>query len=220
MTHEKLTPFINAARQKGQSDEFILQKLTFAGWDQKTVMSALIEDDVPRPDKPTSKYAHTFWDAFEHILLFISLYVVAISFSMILHTFVDQYLPATTADDYYRYNDNSWRNSETNGYLSALLVAFPIFALLFRRITRRTLQNQSLRREIARRILTYGTLVGTFLILLYKASTTVYTLLMGNLTLNFILHFIITTTVSGLIFAYYFNEVKEDRQALKEYEKA
>lgn len=220
MTNESLTQYIASARKQNHSDEFIAQKLTFAGWDQKVVINALLEPNIPRPDKTSSKFAHTFWDAFEHILLFISLYVVSISFSMILHTLIDQYLPATTADQYYRYGDTSWRNSEINGYLSAMLVAFPIFAFLFRRITLRTIQNPTLRREIARRILTYGTLIVTFLILLYKASTTVYTLLMGNLTWNFVLHFVVTTTVSGLIFIYYFNEVKEDRQALKEYEKA
>lgn len=218
MTNERLQTFILSARSKGQSDEYIAQKLSFAGWDSKTVINALLEEDIPRPEKATSKFAYTFWDAFEHILLFISLYVVAISFSMLLHTFVDQLIPATTANEYYAYRDSSWRNSEVNSYLAALLVAFPIFAYLFRRITRRTMQSPILRREIARRILTYATLVGTFLIILYKASTTVYTLLMGNITWNFVLHFIITTGISGLIFMYYFNEVKEDRQALKEYE--
>lgn len=152
------------------------------------------------------------WDAFEHVLMFISMYVFASSSSMLLHTFVDTWLPdvTTTNSMYNSYNDLG--SVLTRAYLSAIIVSFPIFAFLFLRITKHTKLNPTIRSLKLRKSLIYITLTVTFIILIWKLINTVYTMLSGNIGVNFLLHFVITVSVSGLIFAYYFLQVKEDRQ--------
>lgn len=212
MKNQELQKFISSQKEKGVNQSTIIEKLHYVGWDQKTIIENLIEDDIPKPDIPKKGKA-SLWDAFEHIILFISLYVFAISFGLLLHYFVDRFIPGIDTDN-YRYVEQRWQTSQVNGYIAAIIVSFPVFAFLFRRITKRTLHDPSLRSELARKLLTYATLIGTFITLLYQASRTIYSLLQGNITINFILHFAITSTIAAIIFTYYFNEVKEDRKAL------
>ena len=153
------------------------------------------------------------WDAFEHILMFISMYVFASSSSMLLHTFVDTWLPNASAISNMLYNSYSeFGSTLVRGYLAAIIVSFPIFAFLFIRITKHTKLNPAVRNLELRKILIYLTLTATFIILIWKLINVVYTLLSGNIGINFLMHFIITVSISGLIFTYYFLQVKDDRQ--------
>ena len=212
MKIEKLYKYIQNERSKGQTDDIISQKLQYVGWDKKIILKHLIDEDIPRPDT-SKKGKASLWDAFEHILLFISLYVFSITFGLLLHFFVNRYLPGVD-EDFYRYGEQARQTEEVNGYIAGVLVSFPVFLFLFRKITQRTLSDPSLRSEIARKLLTYATLIGTFIILLYQASRTIFSLLQGNITWNFVLHFLITSSISTIFFAYYYNEVQEDRKAL------
>lgn len=225
MIDQKLTDYIQSKRVQGLSNDYIKQKLLAVGWPEAQVNQALfmdsdiplpISETAPAPSQAMGNNGSNFWDVFEHVILFISLYVFTTSLGLLIHSFIDQYLPATTYNDYYSsYSYGStWRDQLMVGYASALIVSFPVFYFLFRRITIRTLKDPSLRRGKIRKFLIYLTLVGTFVILIYKAITTVYSFLMGNITVNFLLHFVVTVGIAGAIFAYYFNEVKEDRNAL------
>ena len=153
------------------------------------------------------------WDAFEHVLMFISMYIFASSSSMLLHTFVDTWLPDIAATSNMLYNSYSeFGSTLARGYLAAIIVSFPIFAFLFIRITKRTKLNPAVRNLQLRKSLIYLTLTATFIILIWKLINVVYTLLSGSIGINFLMHFIITVSISGLIFTYYFLQVKEDRQ--------
>jgi hypothetical protein len=233
MINQKILTYISVERQKGKDDSIIRKKLGMAGWKEDDIEVAFKEvendlSDVPRPDSEGGQVSDpkkgwhltvndsvSMWDAFEHALLFISMYVCAFSIALILHWLVDEYLPATLysssgySSSSYR---NSWDDSLLRGYVSAMLVSTPLFVYLFLRISRRTKENPTLRSLRARKILTYLTLIGTFLFLIYSAITIVYSLLGGNITVNFLLHFVITVAVSGVIFKYYLSEVKEDRK--------
>lgn len=227
MSTPNLKEYIDKKRTAGLKDDEIKSKLLAVGWSEKTVIEALNEgEDIPLPPQKTQTdidIKTNFWDIFEHVILFISLYVFTFALGQLIHNFINNYLPSTTYNDYYSYrggyNRDVWDNELVTGYAAALIVSFPVFYFLFRRITARTLKNPDLRRVKVRKLLIYLTLVGTFIILTYKAIATVYTLLNGNITINFLLHFLVTVGISGAIFAYYFNEVKEDRNALKNYEK-
>lgn len=165
-------------------------------------------------DQPTTaKQGSTMWDAFEHILLFISLYTMATAIALILHTFVDKWLPGVQADLYSNYYSNSdWQSVLLRGYTAALIVSLPVFSFLFLDLVKRMNKNPHLRTIKSRRVLIYITLVITFIIMLGNVISAVFTLLGGNITVNFLLHLFVTIAVSGIIFAYYFHEVREDRK--------
>jgi len=54
-------------------------------------------------------------------------------------------------------------------------------------------------------------LVVTFLIMISYIIYTIFSLLEGNITVNFVLHLIVTLTVAGSVFGYYLQQVREDR---------
>ncbi len=167
---------------------------------------------VASPASSSSKTTTTMWDAFEHILMFISLYVLATSIALTLYFFVDKWLPAVTSDYYRSYN---WENSRLDllrGYLAALIVSLPLFVFFFLHVTKRTIQNSNMRNIKSRKILIYITLVVAFIIMLFNIISTVYNFLRGNITLNFFLHLVVTLSVTGIIFVYYLFQVKEDRK--------
>ena len=64
---------------------------------------------------------------------------------------------------------------------------------------------------VARKLLTYGTLVVTFIVVLVNVVQAVYGFLEGNVTFNFVLHFLNTVGLSSIIFIYYLGQVKGDR---------
>ncbi len=159
-----------------------------------------------------SEKGHSMWDVFEHILLFISLYVFATSFTLLLHTFVDRWVPpASGAYNSYRAM-SSYTGTLMRGYLAAIIVSYPLFAFLFLRVAKNTFANSELRKIKARKTMIYLTLIITFIISLINFISIVYNFLGGNVSFNFLLHFLTTFGVSSLIFLYYLGQVKGDRQ--------
>lgn len=151
------------------------------------------------------------WDAFQHILLFITLYTFATSLALILHYFVDLWLPPIMIDNSSYQATKYFQSMFLRGYLSSLIVSYPIFSFLFLKITKKTIENSHMRSLKSRKFLIYFTLVVTFIIALANIISIVYNLFGGNVTFNFLLHFLITMIVSGAIFTYYIYQIKEDR---------
>jgi len=229
MINHELVDYIQKAREKNIGIDSIIFSLKKAGWSEDVIKesndaASLVVPTPPIP-QPVQQKTHiesthhiTMWDSFEHILLFISLYVTAISFALILHYFVDKYLPRSndlySTGTYSMYNyPNSWQDNLLRGYLSALIVSFPIFTFLFIRITGSTIKFPYLRMLKSRIVLIYITLTLTFIIMLANIISIVNGLLNGNTTLNFIAHFLVTIGVSGSIFGYYLRQVKGDRKS-------
>lgn len=180
-------------------------------------MSQEISTDINGMKPPTSSQSpSTMWNAFEHILLFVTLYVAATSTGLLLHFFVDKWFPnATFLGNQYTYQASleSIEHQLIRGYLAALIVSYPLFVALFLYTSKRIIQNPPLRSSKSRRFLIYVTLILTFVIVLSNIISIVFGLLNGNVSLNFIMHFLVTVGISGLIFGYYFNQIKEDRKA-------
>ncbi len=152
------------------------------------------------------------WDAFEHVLMFISLYVFSLASSLLLHTFVDKWIPRI--NEYGQITDQvvvQVQSYMVRGFLASIIVSYPIFAALFLHLTKRTKQNPNLRSLKARKILIYLTLVIAFVVTITNVINAVYKFLSGNINLNFILHLAIAIAINGLIFVYYLTQVKEDR---------
>lgn len=214
----ELEQYIASARAKGTPDDETRRKLLGVGWDDSMVSAALSEgahEGVPLPPgEKGQKLAGSLsmWDAFEHILMFISLLVLAVVFGQTLHIFIDKWVPNVASGD---YGDllRSFHLILLRWYLATLIVVYPLFAFLFLHIYRRTQQNLEIRGLKSRKVLIYLTLTVTFLIMLWKVVNTIFNLLSGNLTSNFTLHLLVTVGISALIFGYYLQQVREDRAA-------
>ncbi len=168
----------------------------------------------PLTNQPVAKSSSpTMWDAFEHILMFISLYVLATAIVLILNFFIDKWFPGVNVQSYsYGNSFNDFQVTLLRGYLASLIVSYPLFSFFFLSTTKRTMQNPALRNLKARKSLIYFTLVITFIIMLINVISLVFKLLSGDVTTNFVLHLIALSLVSGFIFVYYLFQVREDRK--------
>ncbi len=223
MVTQELTDYIKKYQAQGLSNTQITSDLVKVGWDKADVDRAVLQvsnPDIPLPPhsgehQSVSSASHpstyTMWDTFEHILMFISLYVMSTSIGLILFDFINKWFPPISLNDYYS-GYSSRQDLALNGYLAALIVSFPIFGFFFIRIARQTASYPQIRELRSRKVLIYLTLIVTFLVMLGYVIATVYKFLSGNVTPNFLLHLAVTISISGLIFWYYLNEVKADRR--------
>lgn len=206
--------YITQARNNKLSDQEIKNNLLKSGWQEADLSPFFNTPQIPIPPSPNTagnvnNFSNSLWDTFEHALLFISLYITAVALSILLHTITDKYVVNTALDAVRQSTDS--QNWVIRGALAALIVAFPLFAFIFLDITKRTLANSALRNLKARKIFIYLTLVITFIIMIISAIKFVFGMLNGNITLNFLLHFMITSLIPGSIFTYYLQQIREDR---------
>lgn len=153
------------------------------------------------------------WDAFEHFLMFATLYIVSISLALVLYSLIDEWVPGLSSDlNRFNLGLNSYQIDSLRWYLTFFIVSYPFFAFFFLNITKKAMANPKIRNIDIRSGLSYITLGITFLIMFYNVLYTVYSFLNGNIYLNFILHLLTTLGISGLIFIYFAYQVMEDRR--------
>ena len=221
MANNSITDYIKKSLAENKPEPEIRTNLEQAGWDIKSIdegfKSIQTGNTVPTPPsdvpRPPAGYAN-MWDAFEHILMFISLYFMSTSFAMLLHQFADKWAPGIpNTGSYGFFGLSSYSDWILKSSLACVIVTFPLFAYFHLDLTKRTLKNPQLRSIRIRKQLIYFTLIITFLILVKKVIETIFNLLNGDVSLNFILHLLITVGVSGAIFIIYLHQVREDRKA-------
>ncbi len=103
------------------------------------------------------------WVTFQYILAFITLYVTAVSLGGMLYYMADKIFPdAATASVIYNTIDTYL----LKGYIAALIVAFPIFAILFVMVKKEFMAHPEIAGIHSRKVLFYITLVVTFIIMI------------------------------------------------------
>ncbi len=223
---DELLRYIKSAIDKGQTRQEISDKLKTTGWSEEKIALAFssIDENIPLPPTPSLESASvsvkqeessgnvSMWDSFEHILLFISLYSMGTSIALILHALIDQWI-LDSAINQYDYYGTEWRADSLRLYLAFLIVSYPIFAYMFNRVSKKTDIEPALRRLKSRKILIYITLIVTFLLYMTSIGQTIYKLLSGSLTANFMAHALTTIILTGIVFYYYLQQVKDDRRA-------
>lgn len=222
--NSSLHQYIEAARAKGHKDSRIQQDLTGAGWDPDVVKAGLKgeDDDLPIPPPPPSSSSgharsqqpqavvqNLTTRGLEYIIMFIALGVSAFALGSLLHSNVNVLMGGT---------DGGFTSSTVSFASSALVVAFPVLAVLFLRLKKAELADPDLHRDPSRKRAVQLTLIVTFLIGLGNIIFFVYHLMTGptrdysynvvgsgaadGLLGNFI-HLLITLAIAGGIFAYY-----------------
>jgi hypothetical protein len=207
MTNPALGDYVKSARAQGLSDVAIKTNLMEAGWVEQDIVLAMGTNSstavpLPPPSHPG------MWITFQYILLFITLYMTSISLGGLLYQWADKLIPDTTnAASIYSFVDSYL----LQGYLATIIVAFPIFAILFVILRKNLLAHPEIRGVRARQVLFYITLVIAFLIIVSYVISIIYGLLSGDVTGRTVAHFIITLFIAVPIFWYLLSEVRNDR---------
>lgn len=235
MPNTILLSFVENARKQSLSDEKIREMLSKEGWDDEVIKAVLVPRPITVPTLPdSSKRDLKFWVTFQYFILYVCLFISAIALSGLINHIIttnlsvsNQYNRISYYDLYddYGYDDYSgygFLNPVTllllmggdlsRFYASSLLIAFPLFAVLFIVLRRQTMHNPLIRQFISTKILQYLALTITAIILLLCFIGLLYVLVSGDFNTRTIFHTLTPIIIFSAILGYHLIEVKDDRK--------
>lgn len=141
--------------------------------------------------------------AFYYLLSLVALIFMAISVGLIVFGIINKSIPDINA--------NSWNiDNQFKFAISALIIATPIYFILTRLIRQGLKKGEILPDSEVRRWLTYLIIFVASVIILGFLIGVINSFLSGELTTRFILKALSVFVIAGLVFAYYFYDIKQD----------
>ena len=198
----EIVAFIERARDRGASDEFISKLLRQVGWPQRDIERAFFQvyerlTGYPIPT-PTTSSGESAKDAFAYLLSFTMLGLWTFSIGEIAFTWINRAVPDAT-QNLYGY-DNS---SELAFSLARLIVAYPVYLWLMRNLNRELARHREKHFSGVRKWLTYLTLLIVSLIGIGTLIAFLTSFLRGELTARFVLKAAVVLVIDGGILSYY-----------------
>lgn len=187
----------------------IKSALLKAKWQEDEVSAALdyfADVDFPIP-VPRRKPYLSAREAFIYLVLFLCLYISAFSFGKLLFDFINRWVP--DALQQFGYTDVSGLRMA----VSALIVAFPLYAWLTSLMSKDIHLNPEKKSSKIRKWLTYITLFITAGVIIGDLITLLFNLLGGELTLRFILKVLTVLLIAGIIFGYYLWDLRKEEKS-------
>lgn len=208
---QDLQQFVRDALLQGATKTQIKKELEAAGWEKDEISQALDEYmeskfSVPVPKRKPYLSAR---EAFLYLLMFLSLYITAFSLGMLLFSIIN--ISISDVAFTYDYTYDSTRESMRSA-ISALIIAFPLFAWMSSLINRRQEKNPNARSSKIRKWLTYITLFVAAIIIVSSLITLVYNLLSGEITTRFILKVLTVLGITGGIFGFYLWDLRREEK--------
>ncbi|MEN1926719.1 DUF5671 domain-containing protein [Luteimonas sp. MJ293] len=209
---QELDLFVREALARGASKEEIVAALDAAGWDRVQVDSALgawadvpFAVPVPRPRPYLSAR-----EVFLYLLMFATLYLSAWHVGSLLFDLINLAFPDAADGEFARGRlDSSMRWS-----IAGVVIAFPVFVFVARRLAREVADSPVRRLSAVRRWLTYLTLFFAASVLIGDMIVLVYSLLGGGLSARFLLKVLVVAAIAGTVFGWYLQDLRrEERQA-------
>ncbi|MCY4365009.1 MAG: DUF5671 domain-containing protein [Chloroflexi bacterium] len=203
--NDELRQFIKEALELGQSRDAIRQALLEAGWQEREVRSGLgafADMDFPVAVPRPRPYLHAR-EAFLYLISFIALYVFAFSLGAVFFGLIDYHFSSSI----YRY-DSGPSAAQTTA-LAAIIVAFPLYLFLMRRLAAAVAADPERRQSLIRRWLTYLTLVVGAAVILGDVIALLARLLAGDPTTGFVLKVVAILVITGPIFGYYLWDMRQ-----------
>ena len=210
---EELIRFVDHARDKGMDHATIRQLLLSAGWKEKDIAEVFCTRDlelpIPKPivasaarprGRPGSAWPRRARDAFFHLVMFGALYTWATSLILLLFTYID-----------FAFPDPAWRISQPRleealsiirAQLAIVIVAFPIYLVLWHFLLREVRRDPEKAKGAIRRWLGYLSLFVGAVTLAADAITFIYYLFEGQLTIRFLLKVSVLFLIAGSLFYY------------------
>ncbi|HST44821.1 MAG TPA: DUF5671 domain-containing protein [Luteimonas sp.] len=203
-----LDRFVRDALTHGQSRQSIADALAQAGWTHGQTSGVLdgyadLAFPVPVPRPRASLSAR---EAFAYLVLFAALYFSAWHLGSLAFDLVDRAWPDVAVDGiFHGGSDSGIRFS-----IAALLIAFPVFAFVARRVARDVARHPIQRLSPVRRWLTYLTLFIATTVLVGDMTTLLYHVLGGELTVRFALKVGVVAFIAGGIFGWYLWDLRRE----------
>ena len=205
----ELQPFVKEALSKGLARTDIQLALRHAHWQDDEIDAALDEymvSDFPIP-VPKRKPYLSAREAFLYLVLFLTLYMSAISYGSLLFAFVNRSFP-DVLNGYISSFDASL--STVRNATASLIITFPLF-LFVSWFLRRTMQRHPEKRgSKVRKWLTYITLFIAAGVIIGDLITLVNYLLSGGLTTRILLKVVIVLVIAGTIFGHYLWDLRKE----------
>jgi hypothetical protein len=196
---ENLARFIAHARERGLDFTTIRTLLKTAGWKEEEVAAAFCTEALELP-VPEPRSVGSARDVFFHMLAFTALYSWVIGLIVLLFAYVNQMLPDPAWEHYDWFQESAKRTIRQS--LATIVVAFPVFVVLWRMLLRDLARSPEKAKGRVRRGLIWLSLFVGAVTLLSDVITLVYYLFEGELTTRFLLKFAILFVVTGTVFTY------------------
>ena len=207
MADTRLRDFVEASLRAGMSREEIGRTLGAAGWPREQIDDGLrafadipFAVPVPRPRAHVSAR-----DAFLYLLMFGVLYVSAFQLGSLLFGLINLAFPNELNEF-----EAAGATRSIRWATASLIIAFPLFLWVGRKLGRELKQEPARRLSAVRRWLTYVTLLVAAGFIVGDLITLVYNLLSGELTVRFTLKVLVVAAITGTIFGYYLGMTRRD----------
>ena len=205
---QDLELFVRDALLRGQSRAAIDAALVQAGWSPhqtRSVLDAYADVDFPVP-VPRPRASLSAREAFAYLVMFATLYFGAWNLGSLLFDLINRTWPDPAMASYvFRSSDGSIRWA-----MAALIIAFPVFVFVARRVALDVAAHPIKRLSAIRRWLTYITLFLAATVLIGDTTTLVYNALGGELTLRFVLKVLVVGAIAGGVFGYYLADLRRE----------
>lgn len=196
---ERLDSFLEHARAKGLDFQTTRELLRAEGWKDKDIAAAFAARELDKP-VPAPTGTSTSRETFMYLASFAALYTWVIALIVLAFTYVNLAHPDPThAYNTYRLD---WAHASIRQSIAAILVAFPLFMLLWRSLLREVAVHPEKAHSVVRNTLTYISLFVAAATLVADAITLIYFLLEGELTTRFVLKVLALFVIVGAIFVY------------------
>jgi hypothetical protein len=208
--NQPLLDFIEAAKSQGASDEFVVDLLRQNGWPERRIYQAFSLWYSARTGRAVPSGGgrmEAAKDAFFYLLAFITLGIWAVQLGALLFAAIDRGFPNPALD----YPNTTYASQATADQLASILVGFPVFLAVSRRIAR-DLRSQPERLESpVRKWLTYIAMVIAASVVIGDIVTFLAYLLRGDLDRRFVLKVLAVLVIAGGILTYYLDSLHPDR---------
>lgn len=209
--HDELLDFIAQAQTNGVPETSLLGILKGRGWSEKDIyegMAAACERQTGLvvPSRVAGQTGAR--DAFFYLVAFSTLATWTVGLGSVAFTLIDRWLgdPLFSPDLVFELDSLPYS-------IASVLVAFPIYFLIARCITREIEANPGKSASPIRKWLTYLALVIAAAIFVGDLISCLSSFLHGELTLRFFANSSVVLTLSGGVFYYYFGGLRKADEA-------
>lgn len=187
-----LKEFVREALARGVGRQEISRGLRQAGWPEKEIQEGLdsfVDAGLPLP-VPRCQASGSPREAFLHLLMFFALGVWVTALGSLLFDFINIRLPLPG-------ETVAGATSSMRFGVASLIVAFPLFAMVARRVRADVAANPARTLDPVRRWLSYLALLVASLILIGDGVALVVQFLGGDLTTRFVLKAAVVAALAG-----------------------
>ena len=202
---DSLDAFVRKAKAAGVQDDALTALLKQNGWSDKRILrslSAYYTDALGVAPPVRSARGESARDAFMYALNFITLCLWTTAVGNLLYVLIARAFPGAGEYVDTGISGIAWQ-------LATTIVALPIFIYFNRAIAREMGRRPDVAESPVRLWFTYGALVLAAVIVIGDAVWILQALLLGQLTVRFLLDSLVLLILGGGVFVYYFSDLHQ-----------